>query len=78
MAIQIFDSNQTVSLSTFSPMRLLQLSRPTTKCKFVRQGDTIHLLVFMNDFSDVPFLRISADSLYRAARSFMSIDHEQS
>ncbi|HHI5024605.1 TPA: hypothetical protein ACP5VK_003682 [Vibrio parahaemolyticus] len=75
MVIEIFNSNHTVSLNTLSPMRLLQLSRPTTKCKFVRYGDTVQLLVFLNDYSEFPFLRIPADALYNAVKRY--VDHEK-
>lgn len=70
-SLEIYTPEKTLSLSAFSATRLLQIARPTTKCKFVRQGDTVHLLVFLNDFSGVPFLRVPADALYRAAKRFV-------
>ncbi|MCW8336370.1 hypothetical protein [Vibrio paucivorans] len=73
-SLKVFDPYDTTSLTLFSPLALLKASRPTTKCRFVRHGDTVHLLVFMNHTSDVPFLRLPADSLYKAAKAFMSAE----
>lgn len=70
-SLEIYTPEKTTSLS-LSPFRLLQLSRPTTHCKFVRQGDTVHLLVYLNTHAETPFLRVHAGSLYRAAKVFLA------
>ncbi|PMH66748.1 hypothetical protein BCU23_21605 [Vibrio splendidus] len=70
---ELYTPEKTTSLS-LPPFRLLQLSRPTTRCKFVRQGDSVHLLIYLHRHADIPFLRVPADSLYRAARAFIAYD----
>nr|PME45182.1 hypothetical protein BCV36_02270 [Vibrio cyclitrophicus]PME54061.1 hypothetical protein BCV37_22870 [Vibrio cyclitrophicus] len=72
---ELYTPEKTTSLS-LPPLRLLQLSRPTTYCKFVRQGENVHLLVYLNTHAEIPFLRVPADSLYRAARSFIRNEKE--
>ncbi|QIA63315.1 hypothetical protein GT360_07220 [Vibrio astriarenae] len=57
----------TASLDSLTDIQLLQRSFPTTKCRFVRQGDIVHLLVYLNAYCDVPFLRVSTDVLYDEA-----------
>lgn len=58
--------------SFLSPSKLLQLSRPSFKCEFVRQGDRLHLLIYLNSYCKVPFIRVPSDAIYRAAKRFLS------
>lgn len=69
MSVQLFNNVPTASLK-LSDFRLMQLSRPSHSVRFVRHGDSVQLLVFMNGFSEVPFLRVPVDSLYLAALQY--------
>lgn len=69
MSVHIHNNVSTASLG-LSDFRLMQLSRPSHSVRFVRHGDSVQLFVFMNNFSEVPFLRIPVDSLYLAALKY--------
>jgi len=73
---EIYNPQQNTAFPALSSYELLQLTRPSSKCRFVRQGDTFHLLVFINEDANLPLLRIPAESIYHAMRGFQA--HEQS
>ncbi len=69
MSVHIQNNVPTASLD-LSDFRLMQLSRPSHSVRFVRYGDSVQLLVFMNRYSEVPFLRVPLDTLYSAAMNY--------
>ncbi len=73
-SVNVYSPNSTASLSTLKARQLLQLSRPTHHCKFVRQGDIVHLLVYLNGDYQLPFLRVPISSLHRAAKGFIEYE----
>lgn len=56
---------------SLTPFERLQFSRPVHQCQFVSQGDQLHLLIYLDGNSQVPFLRISSDRIYHAAKAYM-------
>ncbi|ENY2596948.1 hypothetical protein ACFW00_003342 [Vibrio cholerae] len=70
-SLKIYNPEQTKCLTTPNDLDPLYHSRPATRCKFVRQGDTFHLLVYLTTQCEVHFLRVSADHLYHAANAFV-------
>ncbi|MDP2571670.1 hypothetical protein Q8W40_05725 [Vibrio penaeicida] len=68
-AVQYYTPD-TASTHHLSTSRLMQLTRPTGKTRFVKRGDEVHLLVFLDDGQELPFLRVSVDSLMKAAAHY--------
>ncbi len=73
-SVELYNPQESKSSSALSTLQLLQLTRPSYKCRFVRQGDTFHLLVYLNQHAKVPFLRVPADSLYQSAMEFIGYE----
>lgn len=68
-SVDIYNPNSTHSLE-LSDFRLLQLSRPTHKTRFVRNGEDIHLLVYLSAHHQIPFVRVPIESLVRAIKKY--------
>ncbi|MDN3610038.1 hypothetical protein ACFFUP_16035 [Vibrio ostreicida] len=75
-SVELYNPQEPQSPQALSTLQLLQLTRPSCKCRFVRQGDTFHLLVFINEDSNVPILRVPVESIYYAMKGFQA--NEQS
>ncbi|SON52706.1 hypothetical protein [Vibrio tapetis] len=71
-AIQHYNPESDSGVSHFTPIQLLQLTRPSYKTAFVKRGDETHLLVYLNDDQGLPFVRIPCDVLLGAAKAYES------
>ncbi|MFW7525320.1 hypothetical protein ACODM8_14455 [Vibrio ostreicida] len=74
-SVELYNPQEPTPSSALSNLQLLQLTRPSYKCRFVRQGDTFHLLVYLNQHAKIPFLRVPADSLYQSALEFIGYEN---
>lgn len=68
--IQHCNLEQDLGVSHFTPIELLQLTRPGYKVAFVSRGDETHLLVYLNHDQDLPFMRIPCDALLGAVKAY--------
>ncbi|WP_419237599.1 hypothetical protein ACN08P_19835 [Photobacterium leiognathi subsp. mandapamensis] len=67
--VNIEELNLDALISNFTD-DLFSFTRPSYKTKFVRRGDELHLLVYINHHSKYPFIRIPISELHRAAISY--------
>lgn len=69
-SVSIYNPNKSYHLG-LGDFELLQLSRPTYKARFTHQGaEDVHLLVFLDDHREIPFVRVPLKVLLSAARSY--------
>lgn len=54
---------------------LLNITRTTYKTDFIKHGEDVYLLVYLNEFSDYPFVRVPVSELHRSAAFFMERKH---
>lgn len=57
-------------ISSDNILNLLSFTRSSYKTVFVNRGDELHLLVYLNEFSEYPFLRVPISELHRAANEY--------
>lgn len=68
-SVSIYDPKISTNLN-FSDFDFLKLSRPTHKIKFVRHGDGVQLLVFLDEDKEIPFVRVPIDVLLNGAKDY--------
>ncbi|MDE1226173.1 hypothetical protein L9W76_03170 [Vibrio aestuarianus] len=69
-SVSIYEPNKSMHLG-LGDFQLLQLSRPTHKARFTCRGrEDVHLLVFLDDDQEVPFIRVPLHVLLRAAKLY--------
>ena len=49
---------------------LLTFTRPSFKTEFIKHGDDVYLLVYLNSFSEYPFIRVPVSELQRSSLCF--------
>ncbi|MBY7839636.1 hypothetical protein KW460_21655 [Vibrio fluvialis] len=70
-SLEIYNPQETKYLTSSMSLEPLHHSRPATRVRFVRQGDTFHLLVYLHTDAGTPFLHVPAEHLYHAANAFV-------
>jgi len=50
--------------------RLLQLTKPSHKVEFVKNGTDVYLLVYLHEHHDIPFIRIPSNVLLSSAMDY--------
>jgi hypothetical protein len=68
--VSIYQSKQQVNAVALSDVHLLQLTNPSHKVKFVKNGEDVHLLVYLHDCHDLPFMRVPVEILLNSAREY--------
>ncbi len=70
-SLKIYNPQETKCLTSSMSLESLHHSRPATRVRFVRQGNTFHLVVYLHNDAGSPFLHVPAEHLYRAANRFV-------
>lgn len=65
---KILQKNHTLNINLVPD--LLTVTRTSYKTKFIKHGEDVYLLVYLNEFSESPFIRVPVSELYRAAKTF--------
>ena len=70
---KILQKNRTLNPNSIPD--LLTITRTTYKTQFIKHGEDVYLLVYLNEFSDYPFIRVPVSELHHSASLFMEVSH---
>lgn len=79
-SIQIFSPHNEIlqknhTLDTDLVPDLLTITRTSYKTKFIKHGEDVYLLVYLNSYSQYPFIRVPVSELHDSASLYMKFAH---
>lgn len=70
---KILQKNHTLNPNSIPD--LLTITRTSHKTKFIKHGEDVYLLVYLNDFAEHPFIRVPVSELHDSASLYMEGAH---